>query len=133
MRLLSLLTSWRALGVGVLLATGSQPAAAQLLPAAHAQAYDFLVVTAIEAPAKNLAKLLIAPAFNGRTEIQLEPVGGFSAATILERARHNDELLAQSLSELSVAGWELIQVAPAPFLADKTVSATRYLLRKAKS
>ncbi len=87
----------------------------------------------VEAPTKNMAKLLIAPAFNGRTEVQLEPAGGFSAATILERVRHNNEVLAQSLGELSGAGWELIQVSPAPLVVDKTVTATRYLLRKAKN
>lgn len=133
MRVLSLLNSWRALGVGVCLALGSQPAAAQLLASSRGQTYDFLTVTAIEAPTKNMAKLLFTPAFNGHAEIQLDAVGAFSTATILEQLRHNEELVTQSLGELSAAGWELIQVASAPLATNKSVATTRYLLRKAKN
>jgi hypothetical protein len=129
----SVFNAGRALGVGLLLIIGSPPATAQLLPAGHAQAYDFLTVTTIEAPTKKMAKLLFAPAFNGRTEIQLESIGALSAASLLEQLRHNNELLAQSLGELSAAGWELLQVSPAPFVGDKAVTTTRYLFRKAKS
>lgn len=124
---------WRVLGLSLLLAAGSQPAAAQLLAATHAQTYDFLTVTTIEAPTRNMAKLLFAPAFNGRTEIALESISGFTASTLLGQLRKNNEVLAQTLSELSVAGWELIQVAPTPFMGDKSVTTTRYLLRKAKN
>lgn len=124
--------SWRALGVCLLLAIGSQPAAAQLLPLAQAPAYDFLTVTAIEAPNKKMAKLLFAPSFNGRTEVQFEAMGALSTASLLEQLRRNNELLTQNLGELSAAGWELIQAFPAPFVADKDVVTTRYLLRKAK-
>jgi hypothetical protein len=133
MRFTSLFNAGRALGVGLLLAAACQPAVAQLLPAAHAQAYDFLTVTTVEAQTRNMAKLLFAPAFGGRREISLEPIGGFSAATLLEQLRKNNEVLAQTLSELSAAGWELIQVETAPFIGDKTVTTTRYLLRKAKT
>jgi hypothetical protein len=133
MRLSSVFNSWRALGVGLLLAIGSQPAAAQLLPSAKAQTYDFLTVTTIEASTKKMAKLLFAPAFNGRTEVQLETIGALSTASLLEQLRRNNELLTQNLSELSAAGWELIQVSPTPLTADKDVATTRYLLRKAKN
>jgi hypothetical protein len=124
---------WRALGVCLLLGAGSRPAVAQLLPAARGQVYSFMTVTTIEAPTKNMAKLLFAPAFNGQTEIQLDAVGAFSTAAILEQLRHNNETISQNLSELSAAGWELIQVAPTPLSVDKSVVTTRYLLRKAKS
>lgn len=132
MRFPSFSNSWRALGVGLLLATGHQPAAAQLLPATHAQAYDFLLVTTIEASTRKMAKLLFAPAFQGRTEIQLESIGSLSSASLLEQLRQNNEVVAQTLGELSAAGWELIQVATAPFTGDRDVTTTRYLLRKAK-
>lgn len=133
MHLLFSFNPWRALGVALLIALSSRPAAAQLLPAASGRTYDFLTVTTLEAPTKNMAKLLFAPAFNGRTEIQLESVGAFSASAVLEQLRHNNETLTQSLGELSVAGWELIQVAPAPLAADKSVATTRYLFRRAKN
>ena len=127
-----LLRAGRTLAVGLFLALGSQAAAAQLLPAANAQKQIFMTLTSIEAPTRKMAKLLFAPAFNGHTEIQLEAVGALSAATVLEQLRQNNETLAQTLGELSAAGWELVQVSPAPLMADKDVATTRYLLRKAK-
>lgn len=131
MRFLSLLTRSLLLA-GLLLALG-RPAAAQLLAPGQAKAYDFLTVTMVESTAKSLSKLLIAPAFNGRTEIQLDAVAAFSPSTRLDQLRRNNEVLTQSLGELSAAGWELIQVSPATLATDKDVSVTRYLLRKAKS
>ena len=116
----------------MLLALGSHAAAAQMLPTATGQAHDFMTLTSIEAPTKKMAKLLFAPAFNGRTEVQLESVIAFSSATILEQLRHNNEMLTQTLGELSAAGWELIQVSPAPLAFDKDVATTRYLLRRAR-
>jgi hypothetical protein len=123
----------RALGAGLLVALGSHAASAQMLPATNGQPLDFMTLTSIEAPTKKMAKLLFAPAFNGRTEIQLESVGAFSTATILEQLRQNNETLTKALGELSAAGWELIQVSPAPLTVDKDVVTTRYLLRKAKN
>ncbi|TDN36676.1 hypothetical protein A8B98_08320 [Hymenobacter sp. UV11] len=119
--------------MGLLLALGSRPAAAQLLAPSLARSYDFLTVTMVESTAKSLSKLLIAPAFNGRTEIQLDAVAAFSPGSRLDQLRRNNEVLTQSLGELSSAGWELIQVAPATLPTDKDVSVTRYLFRKAKS
>lgn len=133
MRFSSFCYSWRALGLGLCLALGSQPAAAQLLAPTHNQTYTFLTVTALESSSKNMAKLLFTPAFNGHSELPLEPVGAFSSAAVLEQLRHNEEVVTQSLGELSAAGWELIQVMPTPFSPDKNVIATRYLLRKAKN
>ena len=133
MRFSSVFSAGRALGVSLLLAAASPPAMAQLLPAAHAQTFDFLTVTTIESQTRNMAKLLFAPAYGGRSEISLEPVSSFTAVSLLEQLRRNNEILAQTLSELSAAGWELIQVETAPFIGDKTVTTTRYLLRKAKN
>ena len=123
----------RALGTGLLLVLSSYAASAQMLPATNGQPVDFMTLTSIEAPTKKMAKLLFAPAFNGRTEVQLASVGAFSTATILEQLRQNNETLTKTLGELSVAGWELIQVSPAPLTVDKDVVTTRYLLRKAKN
>ena len=123
----------RALGAAFLVALGSHAASAQMLPATTGQPLEFMTLTSIEAPTKKMAKLLFAPAFNGRTEVQLESVGAISTAAILEQLRQNNETLTKALGELSAAGWELIQVSPAPLTVDKDVVTTRYLLRKAKS
>ncbi|MEJ7659804.1 MAG: hypothetical protein WKG07_09335 [Hymenobacter sp.] len=56
----------------------------------------------------------------------------FSASSTLEKLRHNDAVLTQSLSELSVAGWELVQVTQSALPLDRDTSVTRYLLRKAR-
>ena len=132
MRFLSLLTTRGLLLAGLLLALGGRPAAAQLLAPSQARAYNFLTVTMVESTAKSLSKLLIAPAFNGRTEIQLDAVAAFIPSTRLDQLRRNNEVLTQCLGELSAAGWELIQVSPATLATDKDVSVTRYLLRNAK-
>ena len=110
----------------------SRPAAAQqllLVPAQPGQAYEFTTLTAFESPLKNMARLLIAPAFNGRSEIQLENIGTLPA-TQLEHLLRNDEALNQTLSELSAAGWELYEMHSTPFIADKDIRTTRYLLRR---
>lgn len=108
-------------------------AQAQLLaPAAPARSYEFLHVTVTEATTDNLSKLLLSPAFNGRTEIQLEGLNAFLPAKRLELLRRNEETISRCLGELSAAGWELLQVYSAPLVVDKDVSTTRYLLHRAK-
>jgi hypothetical protein len=122
-----------ALLFSLLLALGSRPAAAQLLAPTQARAYDFATVTMVESTVKSLSKLLLAPAFNGRAEIQLDAIAAFLPGARLDQLRRNNEVLVQTLGELSSAGWELIQVAPATLATDKDVSVTRYLFRKAKN
>ena len=132
MRSLFSFGGWPVVVAGWLLALTPGPAAAQLLAPVATQTYSFLTVTMVESTAKSLSKLLIAPAFNGRTEIQLDAQAAFLPGNRLDQLRHNNEVLSQSLSELSAAGWELIQVSPATLASDKDVLVTRYLLRKAR-
>lgn len=109
----------------------SHPAQAQLLaPSAAARSYEFLHVTVTEATTDSQAKLLLSPAFNGRTEMQLEGLNAFLPAKRLELLRHNEEVVSQCLGELSAAGWELLQVYSVPLVVDKDVATTRYLFRK---
>lgn len=96
-----------------------------------AHGYDFLTVTSMESGAKSLAKILIVPAFQGKSEIQLEDFGGFSTEKNLAKLQHNTELIHQQLSDLTVAGWELVQTYP--FLSSPSLVTTRYLFRKAKN
>jgi hypothetical protein len=105
------------------------PAAFAQVPAPHG--YDFLTLTSMESSTKSVAKILITPAFQGKTEIQLEDFGGFSAEKNLGKLQHNIELVNQQLTELTAAGWELVQAYP--FTSVPGLFTTRYLFRKAKS
>jgi hypothetical protein len=96
-----------------------------------AHGYDFLTLTSMESGSKVLAKILIVPAFQGKSEIQMEDFGGFSAEKNLAKLQHNTELIQQQLSELTVAGWELVQTYP--FISSPNLVTTRYLFRKAKN
>ena len=104
------------------------PASLRAQAAPHG--YDFLTITAIESNAKKFSKLLYSPAFGTKTEVQLEALSSFSNATNLDDARRNAETINQSLSELTVAGWELLEVHVVPLGTAQPVATTRYLLRK---
>jgi len=125
---------WRHLLLaGLLLLLGSRPAAAQLFAPTSARAYDFLTVTVIESPYTRESRLLFSPAFQGTTELTLEEVYNLSNDKYRDHLQLNTTLINQSLSDLSVAGWELIDVYTALFSPAPTPTVTRYLLRKAKS
>lgn len=122
------------LAIGLLLHL--QPVWAQLAPppSSAPHGYDFLTVTEFEGLTKNKAKLLITPAFQGKTEVQLEDLNGsnFSVNKDLETVQRNTQVLNQQLSELTVAGWELVDVSVISILATGS-HTTRYLFRKPKS
>lgn len=106
------------------------PAALRAQGAPHG--YDFLTLTAMESNAKRFSKLLYSPAFGSKAEVQLEALSSFSNATNLDDARRNAETINQSLSELTVAGWELVEVHVVPLGIVEKVVTTRYLFRKAR-
>ena len=113
-----------ALSASLLLAT---PAVfAQVVPP---HGYDFLTLTSMESSAKSAAKILLTPAFQGKSEIQLEDFGGFSIEKNLAKLQHNTELVNQQLSNLTAAGWELVQAYP---VTSTNLLTTRYLFRKAR-
>ena len=99
-------------------------AAAQTTPP---RAYDFLTVLTLESGTKALSRILITPAFEGKTEVQLEDFGGLSISKNLEKAQRNTLLVNQQLTALTVGGWELVQVYP---VAEAGILTTRYLFRK---
>jgi hypothetical protein len=124
-----------ALFCGLLLPTllVSGPAALAQIPAATARSYEFLTVTVIESPYSRDSRLLLSPAFQGITEVALEETYNLASDKYREHLQRNTVRLNQMLSDLSSAGWELIDVhgsvvGPAP-----SAAVTRYLLRKAKS
>lgn len=121
-------TSLCRLALSTFLLLGTPSAFAQAL-APHG--YDFLTLTSMESSTKSVAKILITPAFQGKSEIQLEDFGGFSAEKNLAKLQHNTELVNQQLSDLTAVGWELVQAYP--FTSIPGLFTTRYLFRKAKS
>jgi hypothetical protein len=106
-------------------------------PLAFAQAsqrsYGFLTITVIQSPYKNDCRLLLTPAFQGKTEIKLEEEYNLSADKYRANAQSNALLLNQLLSDLSAAGWELAETHAAQQGPVTSATVTRYLLRKAKN
>lgn len=72
--------------------------------------YTFLTVIEQESGTANTAKVLFAPAFQGKTEVQLAPVASMLAAKNQATHRENVELLNQQLEAVTAAGWELVTV-----------------------
>ena len=91
--------------------------------------YTFLTMTSSESQVRAYARIFIVPAFQGKSEIQLEYSDGFSGGRNMERLQRNTQLVNQQLEALTVAGWELVHVYP---VSDKEVLVTRYLFRKVK-
>lgn len=118
---------------GLLVGLGGRPAVAQLLAPSQARTYDFLTVTVIESPYTRESRLLFSPAFQGKTELILEEVYNLSNDRYREHLQRNTTLINQALSDLSAAGWELLDVHTALFSPAPTPTVTRYLFRKAKS
>ncbi len=109
----------------VLLSLGvCTPAAAQTSPP---RAYDFLTVITLESQAKAYSRIIITPAFEGKSEVQLEDFGALSGSKNLEKIQRNTLLVNQQLTALTVGGWELVQVYP---VAETGILTTRYLFRK---
>jgi hypothetical protein len=117
--------------MGTLLLSGS--GALAQIPAATARSYEFLTVTVIESPYSRDSRLLLSPAFQGRTELPLEEIYNLASDKYREHLQRNTTVLNQTLSDLSSAGWELIDVHGTVVGPPPVASVTRYLLRKAKS
>ncbi|AMR28019.1 hypothetical protein A0257_13585 [Hymenobacter psoromatis] len=119
----------RAFFVGFLLLLTTRSSWAQVGPVApHGD--DFLTVTTIDGYTKNISKILITPAFQEKTEIQLEDLGNssFSIEKNLATIQRNTLKINQQLSDLTVAGWELVEAHTVTIFAP----TTRYLFRKAR-
>ena len=89
--------------------------------------YDFLTVTVLELTGKSMAKVLITPAFQGKTEIQLADMSSISTAKNVEVSQHNASVVNQQLSDLTIAGWELAAVFNSNVSG---YAAPRYLFRR---
>ncbi len=117
------------LGAGLVL--GGPAARAQALPVPP-RGHDFLTLTVIQSPYKNDCRLLLTPAFQGKTELKLEEEYDLASDKYRAHAQSNALLLNQLLSDLSVAGWQLADTHAAQQGPATSATVTRYLLRKAK-
>jgi hypothetical protein len=120
--------------LGALLLLTSLGAAAQASPSV---AYEFLTISIVKSPYKNDCYLLLTPAFQGKTEIKLEEEYNLASDRYRANLQRNITLLNNTLSELSAAGWDLVnvhstEVGAEPPGLQPTATLTRYLLRKAK-
>jgi hypothetical protein len=95
--------------------------------------YDFLTITIIKAAYKTDWRMLLTPAFQGKMDLKLEEEYTLTADKYRKNLHRNSLLLNQTLSDLSVAGWELAETHAAQEGPPPTAIVTRYLLRKAKS
>jgi hypothetical protein len=95
--------------------------------------YDFLTITIIKAAYKTDCRMLLTPAFQGKMDLKLEEEYTLTADKYRKNLHRNSLLLNQTLSDLSVAGWELAETHAAQEGPPPTAIVTRYLLRKAKS
>ncbi|MGI4740218.1 MAG: hypothetical protein ACRYG7_34030 [Janthinobacterium lividum] len=106
-------------------------------PAAFGQTaphgYDFLTVLTVESADKSVAKVLITPAFQNKSEIQLVDVTPHYATSkrVADIAK-NTLTINQLLGDLTAAGWEFLQVYPLPPVSGAGLNpvASRYLFRK---
>lgn len=121
----------RALLVGFVLLLSIFSSWGQNVPTAP-HGYDFLTVTSIESLSKKYSKLLITPAYQGKSEMPLEGYMGLGAEKFLDTSQRNTLITNQLLSDLTAAGWDLVEVYVTPAMGP-TNHTTRYLFRKAKS
>jgi hypothetical protein len=88
--------------------------------------YEFLTLLESESQQNSFAKILFAPAFQGKTEIQLESLPGTAAGNkYMTIHRQNVEIVNQQLEAITAAGWELVHVS----VDDR---AHEYLFRRPK-
>jgi hypothetical protein len=75
-------------------------------------AYDFLTVVESQSQQSSFAKILFAPAFQGKTEQQLQDLPGTAASgKYMAIYRQNLEAVNQQLEAVTAAGWELVHVS----------------------
>jgi hypothetical protein len=73
--------------------------------------YEFLTLLESESSNSGLAKILFAPAFQGKTEVPLESLPNPLAKNYIVAYRQNVETVNRQLEAITAAGWELVHVS----------------------
>lgn len=101
---------------------GSLACSAQATPTIT---YDFLTLLEQESQLGSLAKIAFAPAFQGKSIIELEGLPGTTSSKYITVHQRNLEIVNQQLTAITAAGWELVHV----FAGER---GNEYLFRKPK-
>ena len=99
----------------------------------HAQtvqptAYEFLTVIEHETQYYNKAKIVFAPAFQGKSVLGLETLPASNSDKHLVTLGRNLEVVNRQLEAITAAGWELVHVS-----SEAVSSSHEYLFRRRKS
>ena len=73
--------------------------------------YEFLTLLESESQASGLAKIVFAPAFQGKNEVPLESLPNVISKNYLATHRQNLETVNRQLEAITAAGWELVHVS----------------------
>ncbi|MGI4867580.1 MAG: hypothetical protein ACRYFZ_26910 [Janthinobacterium lividum] len=74
--------------------------------------YEFLTVVESQSQQGSFAKILFAPAFQGKTELPLQELPGTAAGgKYIATYRQNIETVNQQLETVTSAGWELVHTS----------------------
>ena len=84
-----------------------------------------MLAVEIESQAANAAKIIFAPAFQGKTELPLEALPGPFSSKYWLTYQHNLDVVTQQLQAATAVGWEL---------ADTSTNSAghKYLFRRPK-
>lgn len=99
-----------------------------LAQTAPATAYEFLTVAEVESQSSTLARILFAPAFQGRTEMLLETLPSSLSSKHPLIYQRNLVLVNRQLEAVTADGWELVHVS-----ASVATTGHEYLFRRPKS
>lgn len=89
--------------------------------------YEFLTVLEAESQASSFAKMIFAPAFQGKSEIALEGLPGALSSKYWPTYQRNLQVVNQQLEAVTAAGWELVHVS-----SSAASSGHEYLFRRLK-
>jgi hypothetical protein len=90
--------------------------------------YEFLTVAEIESPSSGLAKILFAPAFQGRSELPLENLPMALSIKYPIIYQRNLQMVNRQLEAVTADGWELMHVS-----SNTATTGHEYLFRRPKS
>ncbi|MDO7884292.1 hypothetical protein [Hymenobacter cheonanensis] len=94
---------------------------------AQPTAYEFLTVVEHETQYYKRAKIVFAPAFQGKSELGLESLPSSNSEKFPITLGKNLEVVNSQLEALTVAGWELVHVS-----SEAVSSSHEYLFRRRK-
>lgn len=84
-----------------------------------------MTIVEVQSSSRNASLIILAPAFQGKTDIPLDVLPGALSTKYWPTYQHNLEVVTQQLQAATAAGWELISNTA-------HTSGQNYLFRRAK-